>query len=151
RPQAEALALAASQAKRRVDHMVGHDDHRIAYEQLTALAIGREKAALVTRQPLGTTHDDAFTRQMCGQRFNLVLDALGALGIDLDQTLAGMFAAERVSRRAEPALGILMENDQIIGRCYADDDLVQLAPFVMRAERAHWSDARIDVFVACDV
>src|SRR5262249_33216827 len=123
----------------------------IAYEQLVTLAIGCEKAALLARQMLRAMHDDAFARQKPGQRFNLALDAHGALAIDVDQTLARMLAAERLGRWAEPALGILMENDEIIGRRHANDDLTKLAPFVLHAERGHSSDARIDVFVACDV
>jgi hypothetical protein len=45
-----------------------------------------------------------------------------------------MLAAERIARRDQPALGLFVEDDEIFGWRNADDDFVQLTPFVVGAE-----------------
>ena len=44
------------------------------------------------------------------------LDPLGSLGIDVDQAPPGMLAAELIGGRDQPALGVLVEHHEIIGR-----------------------------------
>src|SRR5580704_2367587 len=87
--------------------------------------------------PLGAVDGDAFARHQLGQRVDLTLDAFCPFGVDVDQSPAGMLATERIARRNEPALGVLVEDNEILGRRDADHDLAQLAPFVMCAEGRH--------------
>ena len=130
--------------------MIADHDHAVAGKELGALAVGRQEGALLALEALRAMDGHAFARHQLGQRVDLAFDALGPFGIDIDQAPALVGAAQPVAFRQQPALRLLVENNEILGRRDADHDLAQLAPFVMGAE-AHELDTSVDVLVADDV
>ena len=132
--------------------MIADHDHAVAGEELGALAVGRQEGALLAFKSLRAVDGHAFARAPVrpalrpGARSRWARSA-----IDVDQALAGMLgASSAVAVRQQPALRVLVENDEILGRRDADDDLAQLAPLVVGA-RSTWLDPGVDVFVADDV
>src|SRR5256885_15139550 len=87
----------------------------ITGEELRAFAMRRDEGALLALQSLRAVHRHALARHQLGQGLDLALDPPGPLGIDVDHAPAGMLAAEVISRREQPALRVLMENDEVLG------------------------------------
>ena len=96
--------------------------------------MGGKERALVAFQALRSVHDNALPGDQLGQCVGLAFDARGPLGIYVDQAAAGVLAAERVTGWHQPALRLFVEDDEILGGRNADDDLAQLAPFMMDAK-----------------
>ena len=135
RPQAIALALAALQAQRRIDHVPVDDDHAVAREELGAFAVRGEEGALFALQPLRAVNRDALAGHELGQRIDLALDPVRPFGIDVDQPLSGVAAAELEGLRRQPATRVLMEDDEVFGRRDADHHFAQFAPLMVCAEQ----------------
>ncbi len=121
--------------------MVANHDHRISRIELRTFAVRGHESALLALQALGATDRHALARDQLGQGLHLALDSPGPLGVDVDQTPAGVLATEVVGGGQQPALRVLVEDDEILGRRDADDGLAQPAPFVMRAEGGHQTRA----------
>jgi len=115
--------------------VVADHDHAVAGEKLGALAIGREESTFLAFKSLWAMHSHALARDQFGQRFDLALDPVSAFGIDVDQAMAGMLAAEGIARRDQPTLRVLVENDKVLSRRDADDDLAKPAPLVVGAKK----------------
>jgi len=135
RSQAEALALAAFEAQRCVDHVPVDDDHGIAHEELGTFAVRREEGPLVAFEPLRSVNRDALAGHEFGQRLDLALNPARPFVIDVDEPLPAMAAAELEGLRRQPAAGLFMEDDDVFGRRDADDHFAQLSPLVVCAEQ----------------
>src|SRR6185437_17145900 len=62
RSQPIALALAAEQAQRTVDHVLADYDHGVAREELHAFAVGGEEGPFDSLEALGPVDGDALAR-----------------------------------------------------------------------------------------
>ena len=74
--------------------MIADHDHAVAGKELGAFAVGRQERALLAFESLRAVDGHALARHQLGQRIDLALDALGPFGVDVDQTPAGVGAAE---------------------------------------------------------
>ena len=74
--------------------MVADDDHAVAREELGAFAVGGHEGPFLALQSFGAVNRHAFPGDQFGERVDLLLDASGPLGVDVDQAAAGMLARE---------------------------------------------------------
>ena len=96
--------------------MIADHDHAVAGKELGAFAVGRQEGALLAFESLRAMDGHAFARHQLGQRLDLALDALGPFGVDVDQAPALVGAAQPVAFRQQPALRLLVEHDEVLGR-----------------------------------
>ena len=113
--------------------MVADDDHAIAREELRAVAVRREECPMDSGKALGSMDGDALPGNELGKRIDLPFHGLGPLRFEIDEPAAGVPAAEFGFGWRLPAHRLFVEDNEVLGRRYADHNFAQSPPFVMDA------------------